>query len=81
MSSIFEHFVLKSFKMIKFSERLQELRIEKCMSRRDLANLLKINARTICYWELGQRECNLEQLASLSNIFGVSVDYLLGLED
>ena len=67
--------------MIKFPERLQELRTEKSMSRQTLANLLKINVRTISYWELGQRECNLEQLAELSNIFGVSVDYLLGLEN
>ena len=67
--------------MIKFPERLQELRTEKNMSRRTLADLLKINIRTISYWELGQRECNLEQLAKLTEIFGVSVDYLLGLEN
>ena len=81
MSSVFEHFVLKLCKMIKFPERLQELRTEKNMSRRTLADLLKINIRTVSYWELGQRECNLEQLALLSEIFGVSVDYLLGLEN
>ena len=67
--------------MIKFSERLQELRLEKNMSRQDLANLLNINVRTISYWELGQRECNFEQLEKLSNILEVSVDYLLGLEN
>ena len=67
--------------MIKFPERLQELRIEKNMSRNTLANLLKVNPRTISYWELGQRECNLEQLYNLAIIFKVSTDYLLGLED
>ena len=67
--------------MIKFPERLQELRIEKNMSRNTLANLLKVNPRTISYWELGQRECNLEQLFNLAIIFQVSTDYLLGLED
>ena len=67
--------------MIKFPERLQELRIEKNMSRNTLANLLKVNPRTISYWELGQRECNLEQLYNLAVIFKVSTDYLLGLED
>ena len=67
--------------MIKFQERLQELRIEKNMSRNTLANLLKVNPRTISYWELGQRECNLEQLFNLAVIFKVSTDYLLGLED
>ncbi len=67
--------------MIKFAERLKELRIEKNLSRIQLANLLHVSVRTISYWELGQRECNFEQLAELSNIFCVSVDYLLGLED
>lgn len=67
--------------MVKFPERLRELRIEKNMSRKDLADLLYVNLRTISYWELGQRECNLEQLANIAQIFGVSTDYLLGLED
>ena len=67
--------------MIKFSERLHELRLENNLSRIDLANLLHINPRTISYWELGQRECNLEQLYNLAIIFKVSTDYLLGLEE
>lgn len=67
--------------MIKFPERLRELRIDKNMSRKDLASLLNVNSRTISYWELGQRECNLEQLANVANIFGVTTDYLLGLDD
>ena len=67
--------------MIKFPERLQELRLENNMSRNTLASLLKVNPRTISYWELGQRECNLEQLYNLAIIFKVSTDYLLGLED
>lgn len=67
--------------MIKFPERLKELRIEKNMSRQELANLLYVNVRTISYWELGQRECNFEQLISLSKIFKISTDYLLGIED
>ena len=67
--------------MIKFNEILKELRLEKNLSRQDLADLMNINVRTISYWELGQRECNLEQLAKLSSIFKVTTDYLLGLED
>ena len=67
--------------MLKFAERLRELRLEKNMSRKNLANLLLINERTISYWELSQRECNLEQLCKLCELFGVSSDYLLGLEN
>lgn len=67
--------------MTKFPEILRELRKEKNMSRQDLANLIFVSVRTISYWELGQRECNLEQLITLSRIFCVSTDYLLGVED
>ena len=67
--------------MIKFPEILKELRKENNMSRQQLADLIFVNVRTISYWELGQRECNLEQLVSLSKVFGVTTDYLLGLED
>ena len=67
--------------MIKFPERLRDLRFERNMSRNDLALLLKVNPRTISYWELGQRECNLEQLYNLALIFKVSTDYLIGLEN
>lgn len=66
--------------MIKFAERLKELRLEKNLSRQELADLMMINLRTVSYWELGQRECNLEQLAKLAKIFDVTTDYLLGLE-
>ena len=67
--------------MVKFPERLRDLRMETNMSRNNLANLLRVNPRTISYWELGQRECNLEQLYNLALIFRVSADYLLGLEN
>ncbi len=67
--------------MTKFPERLKELRLESNMSRNALASLLFVNPRTISYWELGQRECSLEQLAQIARIFGISTDYLLGLEE
>lgn len=66
---------------MKFPERLKEIRQEFNMSRQELANLIFVNVRTISYWETGQRECNLEQLIQLSKVFGVTTDYLLGLED
>ena len=67
--------------MIRFPEILKELRLEKNLSRQQLANLIFVNVRTISYWELGQRECSLEQLAKLAKIFCVTTDYLLGLEN
>jgi len=67
--------------MNKFPEILRELRNEKGLSRQQLANLIFVSVRTISYWELGLRECNLDQLISLSKIFKVSTDYLLGIEN
>lgn len=66
---------------MKFPEILKETRKEFNMSRQELANLIFVSVRTISYWESGQRECNLEQLIQLSKVFGVTTDYLLGLED
>ncbi len=67
--------------MTKFPEILRELRKENNISRKELANAILVNIRTISYWEAGQRECNLEQLIQLSKFFNVTTDYLLGLED
>ena len=63
--------------MSKFHEVLKELRIEKGLTRQQLASLIFVNVRTISYWELGQRECNLDQLIKLAKLFGVTTDYLL----
>lgn len=65
----------------KFAERVKELRIDFGLTRNQLAKKIKVNPRSISYWELGQRECNLEQLIQLAIIFKTSTDYLLGLED
>ena len=67
--------------MTQFPKILKELRIERNMSRQELADSIFVSVRTVSYWELGQRECNLEQLIKLSKLFCVTTDYLLGLEN
>jgi transcriptional regulator with XRE-family HTH domain len=62
----------------KFHERLRELRIEKNMSRAKLAQILNVSVRLISYWENGERECSFNTLINISNVFSVTVDYLLG---
>ena len=64
--------------MNKFSERFKELRLEKELSRKQLAELLFISERLISYWENGQRECDFDMLIKISNVFDVSIDFLLG---
>ncbi len=65
----------------KFSERLYELRIENNLSRAQLALNLNVSIRLISYWENNKRECDFDMLLKISNLFSVSVDYLLGKND
>ena len=64
--------------MNKFAERLNYLREQNGISRRQLAERLNVSIRLISYWENGQRECDFDTLLRLSDIFDASVDYLLG---
>ena len=65
--------------MNMFKERLRELRIEKNLSRKQLALDLFVSERLISYWENGERECSFDMLVKIANYFGVSTDYLLGI--
>ena len=66
--------------MILFGNILQELRNKKAWSQVELAKRLGISASQIANYEIGRRFPSLEILISASHIFGVSTDYLLGLE-
>ena len=52
--------------MEKFSERLKELRQERGLSIQGLAKEVQISSSALCRWE---------------NYFGVTIDYLMGLEN
>ena len=64
-----------------FAERLKELITEKKLSQRALAAQTKISASAIKQWENESRVPNAEAIVTLAKYFGVSSDYLLGLED
>ena len=67
--------------MENFSERLKELRQEKGLSLRELEKEVKISSSALSRWENGQTEAKSSQLIILAKYFGVTLDYLLGLED
>ena len=66
---------------MKFYERLKELREEKDLTQKALADKLKVNFRTISTWENGTRKPDIDMLIKIAKYFGVHTDYLLGLED
>ena len=64
-----------------FAERLKDLRTEKGIGQEKLADILEVSHGTISLWENGLREPKLSNLVRIAKHFGVSIDYLAGLED
>lgn len=67
--------------MKKFAERLKELRTERELSQSQLAKNTGLSHTAIVYWENEQRIPNAKAIIILANFFGVTTDFLLGLED
>ena len=67
--------------MVSFIERIKELRDEKKVTQKEVAKFLGIIESAYANYEQGRTEPNLNTLIKLSQFFGVTTDYLLGLED
>ncbi|MBY6810982.1 helix-turn-helix transcriptional regulator [Clostridium botulinum] len=61
--------------------RIKQLREEKEISQKDLANLLHISPSTVGMYKQGRRTPSSEILSIMATHFKVSVDYLLGRND
>jgi len=64
--------------MISFQSRLKDLRTERNISQKELAELMHMSKMAISHWENGHSEPSIAQLILLSDFFEVSVDYLIG---
>lgn len=63
-----------------FGERLRVLRKEQNIGQIQLAKELDVGKSVISLWELNKCEPTLSNLVKLSLYFGVTIDYLAGLE-
>lgn len=61
-----------------FGTRLARLRKEKGMTQGELAEKLNLSPQAISKWENDQSSPDIQSLLALSEIFGISVDELLG---
>ncbi len=66
---------------LKFSERLKELRIDAKISKSKLAKQIGYSYRAVDMWENNLRTPSIDAVYLLAQYFGVTSDYLLGLED
>ena len=63
------------------SEKLYKLRKNSGLSQEQLAEKLNVSRQAISKWESGTAVPESEKLVTISNYFGVSVDYLLKDEE
>ena len=67
--------------MSGLNKKLKELRIEKKLTQKELAQMLSITIPTLSHWECAYQEPSYDDLISICNFFNVSTDYLLGRTD
>lgn len=60
-----------------FSQKLMELRKSRGWSQEQLGDKLGVTRQTVSKWELGQTTPEMEKLAAMSDLFGVSTDELI----
>lgn len=64
-----------------FRKRIKELREYENITQEQLGKVFDVTKQTVSKWEAGLREPNYDTLVAVAKHFGVTSDYLLGLED
>ena len=61
-----------------YQNRLRDLREDRDLKQKSLADLLKIHQTTYSDYELGRLNIPIPVLHTLADFYNVSIDYLLG---
>ena len=62
-------------------KRIRDLREDKDLTQREMAEILHCSQQVYSNYELGQRDIPTEVLIRLSDFYLVSVDYILGISE
>ncbi len=65
----------------KVADRLKEIRAELKLSQEKFGKILSVSQDTVSLWENGKSLPSVETVIELCKHYGVSADYVLGLED
>lgn len=63
--------------MIQLGDQIKKLRLRDGLSQEELANRLFISRQAISKWEKGDTMPDLDHIVQLSELFDVSLDYLI----
>jgi len=66
---------------LAFGKTLKELRQEKSMTQKQLAEIFNVHQTTIRDWEMRGCEPSYQTLIDIAEYFGVTVGQLLGVEE
>lgn len=61
--------------------RIRDIREDRDLTQKDIAEVLNCKQQTYSRYETGEITIDIYRLETLSNYYGTSVDYLLGLTD
>ena len=67
--------------MKALGQRLKDLRKQKKVGQKEVAELLGVSLRSYQFYESGEYDPSLPNLVVLADYFQVSTDYLLGRSD
>ena len=75
------NFCILLYNFFMFGKKLKELRLEKGLTQEQIANILSCHQSMITRWEKEECEPTETIIKKTAIYFGVSADFLLGLED
>lgn len=61
-------------------KNIKLLRTEKGIMQKDLALAMEVSKQTMCAWEMGIYEPDLDVVVKLAKHFGITTDDLLGFD-
>ncbi len=67
--------------MKHYNDRIRDLREERKLTQRQIAEVLGIRQQVYSKYELGVRSLPLEHLMKLCRYYGASADWILGLAE
>ena len=73
--------IIKLRRVITMYKRLRDMREDKDLRQREIAEILNVSQTTYSRYESGELDIPSAALIKLADFYGVSVDYILGRTD
>ena len=67
--------------VLMLNENIKRLRMARGLNQVEFARVMGVSKQCVSNWENDNIQPSIEMLVKISKIFGVSTDYLLGIDD